>query len=80
MVIFLHVLTRLDATQAALSNYLIRFFGVLMAAVVLHERLTGFMMAGGLLALTSTLLITVVWDNASEPGAPGHLQNETTIP
>ncbi|MBV9675361.1 MAG: DMT family transporter [Acidobacteriaceae bacterium] len=79
MVIFLHVLTRLDATQAALSNYLIPFFGVLMAAVVLHERLTGFMMAGGLLALTSTLLITV-WDNASEPGAPGHLQNETTIP
>ena len=80
MVIFLHVLTRLDATQAALSNYLIPFFGVLMAAVVLHERLTGFMMAGGLLALTSTLLITVVWDNASEPGAPGRLQNETTIP
>ncbi|MBV9305448.1 MAG: EamA family transporter, partial [Acidobacteriaceae bacterium] len=79
MVIFLHVLTRLDATQAALSNYLIPFFGVLMAAVVLHERLTGFMMAGGLLALMSTLLITA-WDNASEPGAPGHLQNETTIP
>ena len=28
MVIFLNVLTRLDATQAALSNYLIPFFGV----------------------------------------------------
>jgi drug/metabolite transporter (DMT)-like permease len=63
MVIFLNVLTRLDATQAALSNYLIPFFGVLIAAIVLHERLTGFMIAGGLLALTSTLLITV-WDNA----------------
>ncbi len=61
MVIFLNVLTRLDATQAALSNYLIPFFGVLIAAVVLHEHLTGFMIAGGLLALTSTLLITV-WD------------------
>jgi drug/metabolite transporter (DMT)-like permease len=62
MVIFLNVLTRLDATQAALSNYLIPFFGVLIAAVVLHERLTSFMIAGGLLALASTLLITV-WDS-----------------
>lgn len=66
MVIFLNVLTRLDATQAALSNYLIPFFGVLIAAVVLHERLTKFMLAGGALALASTLLITV-WD---EPAAP----------
>lgn len=63
MVIFLNVLTRLDATQAALSNYLIPFFGVLIAALVLHERLTPFMIAGGLLALASTLLITV-WDDA----------------
>ena len=61
--IFLNVLTRLDATQAALSNYLIPFFGVLIAAVILHERLTGYMMVGGLLALASTLLITV-WDDA----------------
>jgi drug/metabolite transporter (DMT)-like permease len=63
MVIFLNVLTRLDATQAALSNYLIPFFGVLIAFVVLHERLTVFMLLGGLLALASTLLITV-WDDA----------------
>jgi drug/metabolite transporter (DMT)-like permease len=63
MVIFLNVLTRLDATQAALSNYLIPFFGVLIAFLVLHERLTGFMILGGLLALASTLLITV-WDDA----------------
>lgn len=67
MVIFLNVLTRLDATQAALSNYLIPFFGVLIAAVVLHERLTGFMIAGGLLALASTLLITI-WDNSPVAG------------
>jgi drug/metabolite transporter (DMT)-like permease len=59
MVLFLNVLTRLDATQAALSNYLIPFFGVIIAAVVLHERLTGFMILGGLLVLASTLLVTV---------------------
>jgi drug/metabolite transporter (DMT)-like permease len=59
MVIFLDVLSRLDATQAALSNYLIPLFGVLTAAVVLHERLTKFMVIGGLLVLVSTLLVTV---------------------
>jgi drug/metabolite transporter (DMT)-like permease len=63
MVIFLNVLTRLDATQAALSNYLIPFFGILIAALILHEHMTKFMIAGGLLALASTLLITV-WDGA----------------
>jgi drug/metabolite transporter (DMT)-like permease len=59
MVIFLNVLTRLDATQAAISNYLIPFFGVVIAALVLHERLTKFMVAGGILVLGSTLLVTV---------------------
>jgi drug/metabolite transporter (DMT)-like permease len=59
MVLFLHVLSRLDATQAALSNYLIPFFGVLIAAALLGERLTRFMILGGILVLGSTLLITV---------------------
>ena len=59
MVIFLNVLSRLDATQAALSNYLIPFFGVLIAAIVLHERLTRYMILGGILVLASTLLVTL---------------------
>lgn len=59
MVIFLNVLTRVEATQAGLANYLIPFFGVLIAALVLHERLTTFMVAGGVLVLASTLLVTV---------------------
>jgi drug/metabolite transporter (DMT)-like permease len=59
MVIFLTVLTRLDATQASLSNYLIPFFGVIIAAVTLNERLTVYMILGGLLVLGSTLLVTV---------------------
>jgi drug/metabolite transporter (DMT)-like permease len=59
MVIFLTVLTRLDATQASLSNYMIPFFGLVIAALVLHEKLTVFMILGGILVLLSTLLITV---------------------
>jgi drug/metabolite transporter (DMT)-like permease len=59
MVIFLTVLTRLDATQASLSNYLIPFFGLVIAAIVLHERMSSAMVLGGVLVLFSTLLITV---------------------
>jgi drug/metabolite transporter (DMT)-like permease len=59
MLIFLNVLTRLDATQAGLCNYLIPFFGVVIAALVLHERLTPYMILGGILVLASTLLITL---------------------
>jgi len=59
MLMFLSVLTRLDATQAGLSNYLISFFGLIVAFLVLHERLTKFMVFGGLLVLASTLLVTI---------------------
>lgn len=62
MVIFLTVLQRLDAIQASLSNYLIPFFGLVIAALVLHEKLTASMVAGGMLVLLSTLLITVYED------------------
>jgi drug/metabolite transporter (DMT)-like permease len=62
MVIFLKVLTRLDAVQAGLSNYLIPVFGVLIAAAVLGERLTARMAIGGLFVLVSTLIMTVYED------------------
>lgn len=70
MVLFLNVLSRLDATQAALSNYLIPFFGVLIAAALLGERLTRFMVLGGLLVLGSTLLITVYEESIQKKRAP----------
>jgi drug/metabolite transporter (DMT)-like permease len=59
MVIFLAVLTRLDATQAGLSNYLITFFGVIIAAIVLRERLTRDMVFGGIVVLAATVLVTI---------------------
>jgi drug/metabolite transporter (DMT)-like permease len=55
------VLTRLDATQAALSNYMIPVFGVVVAWLLLDERLQPLAVAGGLLVLASTLLVTV-WE------------------
>jgi drug/metabolite transporter (DMT)-like permease len=62
MVLFLKALKQLDAIQAALSNYLITFFGVPIAAIWLKERLTLLAIVGGVLILGSTLLITV-WEN-----------------
>jgi drug/metabolite transporter (DMT)-like permease len=62
MVLFLKALSQLDAIQAALSNYLITFFGVPIAAIWLKEKLTSLAVIGGVLILGSTLLITV-WEN-----------------
>ncbi len=61
MVLFLKALKQLDAIQAALSNYLITFFGLPIAAIWLGERLTVMAIIGGILVLASTLLITI-WD------------------
>lgn len=61
MVLWLKALKKLDAIQAALSNYLITFFGVPIAALWLGERLTLGGIVGGILVLGSTLLITL-WE------------------
>ena len=61
MILFLKALKRLDAIQAALSNYLITFFGLPIAAIWLGEKLPSAAIAGGILVLGGTLLITV-WE------------------
>jgi len=67
MVLFLKALKQLDAIQAALSNYLITFFGIPIAAIWLKEKLTLLAIVGGVLILGSTLLITV-WENRQASG------------
>ena|SRR5690348_6726712 len=61
MVLFLKALKHLDAIQAALSNYLITFFGIPIAVIWLGERLAPLALVGGIIILGSTLLITL-WD------------------
>ena len=68
MVLFLKALSQLDAIQAALSNYLITFFGLPIAAIWLGERLTLMSIVGGILVLGSTLLITI-YDELRKPRA-----------
>jgi drug/metabolite transporter (DMT)-like permease len=60
MILFFKVLKYLDATQVALSNYLITFLGLPIAAILLKERLNLQVIIGGLLVLTSTLILTIV--------------------
>jgi len=58
MLIFFRILTRLDAGQIMISNYLQPVFGVLAAATLLRERITWNMISGGLLVLGGTALAT----------------------
>jgi drug/metabolite transporter (DMT)-like permease len=60
MILFFKALKVLDAMQVALSNYLITFFGLPIAAIWLGERLNTPAIAGGILVLISTLIITIV--------------------
>ena len=59
MVLFFKALKILDAMQVALSNYLITFFGLPIAAIWLGEVIGMQAITGGILVLSSTLLITI---------------------
>lgn len=61
MILFFIALKKLDAIQVALSNFLITFFGLPVAAIWLHEKLSLLSVVGGLLILISTLAITI-WE------------------
>jgi drug/metabolite transporter (DMT)-like permease len=59
MVLFFTALKVLDAMQVALSNYLITFIALPIAAIFLGEKLGLQAITGGVLVLVSTLLITI---------------------
>lgn len=60
MILFLKALKSIDAIQAALSNYLIAFFGLPIAAIWLHEHISATAAIGGILVLASTMVITLL--------------------
>jgi drug/metabolite transporter (DMT)-like permease len=61
MILFFKALKNLEAIQVALSNFLIAFFALPIAAIWLKEELSMVSIVGGLLVLISTLIITV-WE------------------
>ena len=68
MILFFMALKNLEAIQVALSNFLITFFGVPIAALWLHEKLSPLAIGGGILVLVSTIFITVWEYKRSSPG------------
>jgi drug/metabolite transporter (DMT)-like permease len=60
MILFFKALKVLDAMQVALSNYMIAFFGLPIAAIWLGETLNSLAVVGGILVLGSTLIVTIV--------------------
>ena len=60
MILFFKALKVLDAIQVALSNYLITFIGLPVAAIWLGEKLNTSAIVGGILVFVSTLIITIV--------------------
>ena len=60
MILFFKALKVLDAIQVALSNYLITFIGLPVAAIWLGEKLNTPAIVGGILVFVSTLIITIV--------------------
>lgn len=60
MILFFMALKTLDAMQVALSNYLITFMALPIAAFWLGERLNSYAIVGGILVLASTIIVTVV--------------------
>ena len=66
MLLFFAALAHLDVTTASVSLYLVPVFGVILAMVLLGERLTVTECLGALIVLAATLLI-VRYDGSSEP-------------
>jgi len=60
MILFFKALKVLDAIQVALSNYLITFIGLPVAAIWLGEKLNTPAIVGGVMVFVSTLIITIV--------------------
>jgi drug/metabolite transporter (DMT)-like permease len=60
MILFFKALKVLDAMQVALSNYLITILGLPIAAIWLGEKVNSMAIAGGIVVLISTLIITIV--------------------
>jgi drug/metabolite transporter (DMT)-like permease len=59
MLIFFRVIRRIDVIVAALSTYLMSIFGVLIACITLHEKLSLSVIAGGVLVAAGTVIVTL---------------------
>jgi drug/metabolite transporter (DMT)-like permease len=57
MLLFFKALQHLDVTTASTSLYLVPVFGVILAVILLHEKLNASAIAGTVIVLAATLLV-----------------------
>lgn len=79
MILFFTALKKLEAIQVALSNFLIAFFALPIAAIWLGEKLGLMSIIGGLMVLLSTLAITVWEYRQSRPKANNAVRLQTPL-
>ena len=58
MVLWMWVLKRIEVSQASVSIYMLSIFGVLLSAIMLHERLGLMQIIGGIIVVVATVLAT----------------------
>lgn len=76
MLLFFKVLKFLDATQVALSNYMITFLALPISTFFLGETLKVPAIIGGILVFLSTLILTIVDNRAYQRSLkPNHINN-----
>jgi drug/metabolite transporter (DMT)-like permease len=78
-VLWLFLVSRLQVGQAAVALYLAPIFGVLEAAIFLHEQITVPMIAGGAITLMATVLVTAM-DRGGADTEPRPAVNEIVQP
>ena len=70
MILFFAVLKSLPVTVALASTYMMPVFGVVLAMLLLGERLTAMNVIGAGLVLGATMIV-MRYDTDPEPSAPG---------
>ncbi|HEY6977217.1 MAG TPA: DMT family transporter [Chitinophagaceae bacterium] len=80
MILFFTALKKLEAIQVALSNFLIAFFALPIAAIWLGETLNFMAVMGGLMVMVSTLAITVWEYRQAKPKEIKEQQLESHFP
>lgn len=60
MLLYFSVIQAVEVMKAALSVYLLPVFGLLFSVILLHEKLTLSLLAGGVLIFASCFLVTVL--------------------
>jgi len=80
MVLWMWVLKRLAVSQVSASIYLLSFFGVILSALTLHERLHAFQLAGGVLVFAGTFLTSEYEARRSTHQTEGPPESELTHP